>query len=467
MAVKIEEKPNFEKKSVGKMISFGMADLELDTLSFVVGQFLLLFYETEIGLNIWYVTFGYVIYAIWNAVNDPLIGFITDVPRKYWKKWGKRFPLIIGASIPFIFTIYLVYAPPNWNPETQPWFYVLWFIFSTCLFDTFFSIIFTSHFAQFPDLFRSDSDRRKSGGIRMALSLIGTTIGAVVPGMLITYYDRASYAKMALIFVGIGFVLFLTYIPGHIESKEMKMSYKEVVEKGEKLSMVKIFKLMLKQKNFMIAVLIFFLDSIIGASLSASIGYVVKYDLQKDAIWGSIVLAGFILGALGSIFIWVWYSQKIKNNRKMLIIGVFLNTIFLLPLIFFWDVYSLLVATFLLGIGGGALRVGRNPVIADVVDESVAISGKRFEGSMMGFYTFFNRLALIVQGVIFAVVHQLTGFDADSTTQTKTALIGIRIHTALIPMILCLLGLIFFIKIYDITPEKSKKIQEQIKEMGL
>ena len=466
MAVKVEENLKSEPKSVGKMISFGMADLNLETFGFVVGQFLLLFYETEIGLNIWYLTFGYVIYAIWNAINDPLVGFLTDRPRKYWKKWGKRFPLIIGASIPFMFTIYLIYAPPNWNPETQPWLYVLWFVFSTCLFDTFYSIVFTSHFAQFPELFRSDDDRRKSGGIRMALGLIGTTLGAVVPGMLVNYNDRASYAKMALIFVGIGFVMFLLYIPGHIESKEMKMKYIQV-EKTEQLSIVTLFKMMLKQKNFMIAVLIFFLDSIIGASLAASIGYVVKYDLQKDAIWGSVVLAGFILGALGSIFLWVKYAQKIKNNRKMLIIGVFLNTIFLLPLALFWDVYSLLIGTFLLGIGGGALRVGRNPVIADVVDESIVLSGKKLEGSLMGFYTFFNRLGLIVQGLIFAIVHELTGFDSDSATQSTTALIGIRIHTAIIPMILCLLGLIYFIKIYDITPEKSKAIQKQIEEMGL
>jgi Na+/melibiose symporter-like transporter len=88
-----------KNRSLLTMISFSVSDLHLAFFSFALGQYLLLFYETEVNLGIWYVTLGYIIYAVWNAVNDPLIGFITDQPRSYWQKWGKRFPLIIMASV--------------------------------------------------------------------------------------------------------------------------------------------------------------------------------------------------------------------------------------------------------------------------------------------------------------------------------------------------------------------------------
>ena len=461
--------------SLLSMISFSVADLHLAFFSFALGQYLLLFYETEVTLGIWYVTLGYIIYALWNAVNDPLIGFITDRPRGYWQKWGKRFPLVIISSIPFVVSMGFIFSPPMWDPTTQPLFYLLWFVLSTCFFDTFFSILQTSHLAQYPELFRDDTDRRNSGFWMMAMGLVGTALGALVPGIFIVYYNRGSYSVMGWVLGIVGFMFFLMYIYGHREPEALRSRYLKEQVQEEQESFTSVLRTMLKQKNFRVFLLIFFLDSIIGASLTASISYIVKYDLEMEAFMASIVLAGFILGALGSMVPWLYYSQRLKNNRKMLIIGVFLNTIFLLPFMFTWDLLTLLIAAFILGIGGGALRIGRNPVMADVVDEAVLKSGTRIEGSLMGVYTFFNRLALIAQGLIFAVVHELTCFDPtvdpfdpiNPTHQSELALFGIRIHTAFIPMVLCLLGLIVFYKVYDITPEKADEIKNQLQEVGL
>ncbi|MFX1515336.1 MAG: MFS transporter [Promethearchaeota archaeon] len=457
------------------MISFSVADLHLAFFSFALGQYLLLFYETEVTLGIWYVTLGYIIYALWNAVNDPLIGFITDRPRGYWQKWGKRFPLIIISSIPFVISMAFIFSPLMWNPTTQPLLYLLWFVLSTCFFDTFFSILQTSHLAQYPELFRQDTERRNSGFWMMVMGLVGTALGALVPGVFIDYYNRGSYSVMGWVLGIIGFIFFILYIYGHREPEALRSRYIKEQAQEQQESFISVLRTMLKQKNFRVFLLIFFLDSIIGVSLTASISYIVKYDLEMDAFMASVVLAGFIFGALGSMVPWLYYSQRLKNNRKMLIIGVFLNTIFLLPFMFTWDLLTLLIAAFILGIGGGALRIGRNPVMADVVDEAVLKSGKRIEGSLMGVYTFFNRLALIAQGLIFAIVHELTQFDPtvdpfdpiNPTHQSELALLGIRIHTAFIPMVLCLLGLIVFYRVYDITPDKSDHIKTQLQKVGL
>ncbi|GAH91731.1 unnamed protein product, partial [marine sediment metagenome] len=48
------------------------------------------------------VALGYIIYAIWNSINDPLVGYFTDRPNRFWKRYGKRFPLIIIGGIPAI-----------------------------------------------------------------------------------------------------------------------------------------------------------------------------------------------------------------------------------------------------------------------------------------------------------------------------------------------------------------------------
>ncbi len=454
------------KESNLSMVSFGMADFLFEVFNGVYAAFFFLFWETEVGLNVFIVALAYTIYAIWNAVNDPLVGYIADRPKKFWKKYGKRFPYVVTAGIPAILLLSAMFSPPYLDPISGAWIYFAWILITACSYELFFTFLSLNHFALYPDKFRLDEDRRKVGGIRMALSLVGTAVGFIIPPLFVTYGVRQSYTAMSWIFVIINVIIFATIIPGHRESKALKQRYISEASK-EKESFLKSLKLVVTQKNFIVVMLVLFFDSIIGASLTASIHYITKYLLEGEAELSTFLLAGFLLGALGSIFPWLIIAQRWKNNRKMLILGVFLNTIFLLPFMFAQDLIGMILCTIFLGIGGGALRIGRNPVIADVIDEATVRNKRHLEGSFMGVYTFFLRLSLIVQGWIFAIVHWLTGFDANVTTQTELAKLGIRMHTALIPMILTLIGFVIFAFVYDLRPEKTRKIKEQLKELNL
>lgn len=241
---------------------------------------------------------------------------------------------------------------------------------------------------------------------------------------------------MAWIFVVLNLVFFLTIIPGHRESAQMRERYMQEPSAEKKLPFLKTMKIVVTQKNFIVYMIVFLFDGIIGACLVGSIQYATKYILLEDPGMSIIVLAGFLLGSLGSLFLWLIFSQKLNNNRKMLIIGVFLNTIFLFPFMFVQGLLGFVIAAVLLGIGGGALRIGRSPVLADTIDEATVKSGQRLEGSYMGVYAFFVRFGLIGQILIFAIVHELTGFNANVLIQTELALFGKRAHLALIPMIL-------------------------------
>jgi len=456
------------KESFGSMFSFGMGDLIYDVFNGIFGAFYFLFWETEVKLNIWIVTLGYIIYVIWNSANDPLVGYLTDRPNRFWRKYGKRFPMVMIGTVPAVLLLAVIFSPPYLDPVEGAWIYFAWILITTCSYEFFFTLSSLNHFALYPDKFKTDKQRRRSGGIRMALALVGTAVGFIIPPMLIEYGDRGSYTSMAWIFVIINLIIFLSLIPGHKESKLLKERYlREQQEYKEQISFWNSIKTVLKHKNFIMVIVVFFLDSIIGASLTASIQYVTKYVLETEAEISIFILAGFLLGALISLGPWLIFSEKINNNRRMLIIGVFLNTIFLLPFMFVQSLLWMTISAVLLGIGGGALRIGRNPVMADAIDEAVLDSKRHLEGAFMGVYTFFNRFALIAQGLIFAIVHELTGFNAALTTQSDLAKFGIRLHTAFIPMIFTLIGLVLFVIIYNLTPERTKEIQEKLKDLNL
>jgi hypothetical protein len=66
---------NINSEGISSMVSFGMGDFIYEVFNGIFGAFFFLFWETEVKLDIWIVTFAYVIFANWNSANDPLIGF--------------------------------------------------------------------------------------------------------------------------------------------------------------------------------------------------------------------------------------------------------------------------------------------------------------------------------------------------------------------------------------------------------
>ena len=79
------------------------------------------FYEVEVGLNVAWVALAFVIFAIWNMINDPLLGFITEKPRaeKLVMKYGFRTPLMFISAILLLIVFFLVFLPPNSSGGTN------------------------------------------------------------------------------------------------------------------------------------------------------------------------------------------------------------------------------------------------------------------------------------------------------------------------------------------------------------
>jgi GPH family glycoside/pentoside/hexuronide:cation symporter len=223
---KMEDGKIVESKQSNAIItSYGIGYLLMEIWNIIFGSYVFFFYETEIGLYIWLLVLGYVIYALWNSFNDPFIGYIFDRPNFLWKKYGKRFPIIVGAAIPWFLSMIMILTPPDLDPVEGAMFIFAWMIFATCLFDSFYSMFQNNHYSLFPDKFRLDNDRRKAGGIGLILGVVGTTIGGLIPPMFISYGDQSSYTIMAIFMVIIASFLLILMIPGIRETQEMKKRY--------------------------------------------------------------------------------------------------------------------------------------------------------------------------------------------------------------------------------------------------
>ena len=134
--------------------SYGFGKFLTEFMEMAFTVWLYFFYVDTLHVDSLIIGLAVVVYAIWNAVNDPLVGYLTNKPFKFTKKWGRRFPWIMIGGIAYILSSILIFTPPDVDPQSGAWIFFMWFVASTAIFDTFNSIFFVNFSSLFPDKFR-------------------------------------------------------------------------------------------------------------------------------------------------------------------------------------------------------------------------------------------------------------------------------------------------------------------------
>jgi GPH family glycoside/pentoside/hexuronide:cation symporter len=90
-----------------------------------------IFMSDVVGLKLSYAALVILIGRVWDAVDDPLFGYLTDRTRS---RWGRRRPYLLFGAIPLGLTFAMLwYRPPTQNVVLLTVYYAIAYI----LYDTF------------------------------------------------------------------------------------------------------------------------------------------------------------------------------------------------------------------------------------------------------------------------------------------------------------------------------------------
>ena len=448
------------------MASMTSTSIVIELIQGVLSILVFFFYEAELGLSSLLAGMGILIYAVYDAFNDPLIGWLTDRPFRWTKKWGRRFPFVVVFFLPMLFCFLLIFSPPTTVQGSQ-WGLFGWLIFSTCLFDTVESFFTVNYWSITPEKFRDQDERRKVSTFEVYLGFIGVVLSFALPPMIYNFGDISSYALMAWVCVGISTVVWFFMIPGVRDDKETVENYLASQEVQERDSFFKSLKAVVLHKNYMAFLLLYIVYQAMIQLMQTSAVYHVRFILRTSEEIVIILILMMMLGALISIPFWRWYTKKTQDNRKTWLICAAFMAVFAALLTFMVGLIGVVIALFLWGLAFGGFWIMTTPVYSDVIDESVVNSGKRKESTYAGFRQFFVNLARVIQALTLAFVHELTGFVEGASSQTPLALFGIQLHFGIIPAIYLAIGVLIFWKFFDITPEKVKENRQKLIEMKL
>ena len=86
------------KLPVRSKVCYGLGDVANSFSWNFIATFLMIFYTDVFGISAWAVSVLFLVGRLWDAVNDPLVGYLSD---KTQTKWGRYRPWILFGALPW------------------------------------------------------------------------------------------------------------------------------------------------------------------------------------------------------------------------------------------------------------------------------------------------------------------------------------------------------------------------------
>jgi GPH family glycoside/pentoside/hexuronide:cation symporter len=343
------------------MVMWGVASLGLSTISGIYGALLSIFYNDHLGLvgnGAWIIVVVAIAYAVWNALNDGIFGFISDSTKS---KRGRRIPYMRWTS-PFLALSFALvwFAQPDWGI----WAIFLWMLFTMLFYDTAYTIIGLVYSALLPEI---TEDERQRHGLQISASffgLIGTILGFLIPLM---FQFELPMLRIVMTIVGIvcsSMVFLMTFF-----FKERP----EFTQVDTPLNLRKSIKHTFKSKSFIILVVANFMSIFMQSTLLSSVIYIATY--VTFGVFNDIIL---LVSLFVPLIVGIWVTPLI--SKKLGVVGAdqLLLTIagIGLILITFLPAQLMVIGYAFAGFGLTGPQVFTNIMFAQVSDEDEIVTGK-------------------------------------------------------------------------------------------
>jgi GPH family glycoside/pentoside/hexuronide:cation symporter len=445
------------KLSLGYKVIWGVAALGTSLISGIFGALLPIFYQDYLGLAAKSIGIASAIYAVWNAVNDPLFGYITDSTRS---KQGRRIPYM-RYTAPFLaFTFILVwFAPPKAGETTL----FLWMLISMLLYDTCYTMIGLVYSALLPEVSESDSERN---GLQISSSLfglLGVLLGFLIPDMFRPKAGTSlSFAPLQIAMIVVAITAMLLILVTTLKVKERP----EFTQVDEPLPLLQAIRFTFTSKAFLVLTSANFMSILMQSLVTGSIFYLADYVLQIPTIILLVCLfIPLIIGVPTTALLRKRFGVVGSQKLLLVIAGISLISIVIVPT-------SLIpVCIALAGFGLSGPQTLTNVLFAQVADEDEMLSGVRREGAFFGVNALITKPAQSIALALAPFILETTNFVTRQQNQGQiylnqpsSAIFGMKVIVGLIPGVAMLVGAVI-LNWFPLHGEYLLKVQAAILQM--
>ena len=441
--------------SRSQKMGYGIGDLG-GNLFFTLGGFYFLdFLTSVVGLPAALAGFALTAAHAWDAITDPVVGFLSD---RTASPWGKRRPWMFVGGFMVIATMVMFFAAPQNTGGNQLSVFV-YVIAAACLLNLASTLINIPYNAMTPELTDDYNERTNLNGYRMVFAVCGTLAAGPAVIVLIQAFGggRGGWIGMAAVVGTIIAVATWVVVASVRESRTAKR---------ETTLPISAYWQVLGQKPFLLALIPWSLH-IAGVSMVQAAFVLYFRHVRGDAVMFQRALLILLVSAMVWIPVWVKISERIGKKASYNIgMGVFATAVLLF--FFVGHVAPIWVTYVVMALGGAGMAtnyVMPYSIVPDVVEYDYDKNGVRREGAYYGIWTFMTKIgrsiALGISGLILSRFGFIETTGGAIVAQPDTALFAIRLLTGPIPVVFFVLGIVV-LHFYPLTREAYRKIQQRI-----
>jgi glycoside/pentoside/hexuronide:cation symporter, GPH family len=449
--------PRAVKLSFGYKVIWGIASLGLSLIAGVFGALLPIFYQDYLGLSARWIAIASAIYAIWNAMNDPIFGYISDSTRS---KRGRRIPYM-RFTAPFLAaTFILVWLAPQHAGDFSLF---LWMLISMVLYDGCYTMIGLVYSALLPEVTESDTERNHLQISSSLFGLLGTLLGFIIPDLFRPKTGAVpSFFPLQIAMVVVGVCGMVLIVATTFKVKE-RLEFTQV---DKPLKIKDQIKFTFTSKSFLILVAQNFMTILVSSLVTGSVYYLADYVLKTSTI---TLLAFVFIPLIGGVPITNLIRQKMGLVRAQQLL-LLIASVGLIGVTFAPNTL-ILVCLALAGFGLAGPQTLTNIMFAEVADEDELRSGVRREGAFFGVNAMVTKpaqsLAIAIPPFILEATHFVTREANNSViflNQPASAIFGIKVFIGLIPGIAMLIGALILFW-FPLRGARLEKMQHDLLEL--
>ncbi len=443
-------------------LAFAVGALGKDIVYMLVASYLLYYYNVVLGVDSAFVGFVMMGARIFDAINDPFMGIVVSKTRT---RFGKFRPWIFAGTVMNAVTVYALFAAPGDTDSVfRIWlivFYLLWGITYTLMDIPFWSMI--------PAVTRPGKDREQMSSLARSASGIGDALPTVLTMTVVPILSAGTaIADYRIGFKWWGLIIAIVFIVS--ESICVFLVPEKTIEEGEKSPGIgKMFKSLFSNDQAMVIVFSVILVYTALNITSNLILYFFQFDVGDTDAYSIFVAAVFAVQVL--IMLTFPLYRKAVSKFRLFFMGFVIQIAGFVVLLgmSLADIYSttswmvLLIPGALVYAGYGILNVLLTIFLSDSVDYGEYKNGVREEAVIFSMQTFTVKLASGIAVAIAGAAIDLIGLNTKTLVQSTETLNGLRFFMTIPAIILLIIGIIVFKKLYKLNDEEMKHIGEGLK----
>ena len=457
------------KVPMGQKVAFGFGMLANQMYPAIISIFIVVLVQS-LGFPGWMWGVVSLVPRLFDAITDPIMGFISDNTRSVWgrrRQYVFLGAIIMGVSFAMMWQLYEVDSL-SYNFT----YFLLWsLVFYLGL--TIFSVPYVAMGYEMSDDFHERTD------IMAVAQWIGQWAWVIAPWFWVIMYDPEWFENGAVatrtiaIWVAV-ICAILAMVPAFfVDSKSTKDdesltpltfktiggSLKEIVENFKEAFKIDDFK-RLCYSTFLIFNAF---NTVAGFSFFIVVYYLFAGDAAAAGIWPTLLGS---VGALVTTFLVIpivaRMSKKLGKKKAFLvsqgisIIGYIMLWFLFVP----GKPYLFLFALPFFSFGIGSLFTLMMSMTSDVIDVDELNSGKRREGVFGAIYWWMVKFGFAIAGLLTGAIMTLVGFVPDAVN-SEASITGIRVFYSGLPIV-GTLGAMWIMRKYELTEEKSQVISAEL-----